>query len=141
MFSKLKNFSEDVLNNLSDPTQNPQSTRQNESYTQLERSAKILATETPDASQLTQPKDEDMSETASSAEPESKVTTPVPTPGPESTSKETTPAPSSGTTSSGEVTTNTTLRRSTDTENDNLPQPIRSKLKNLQSMKKNIPFC
>ncbi|RCK59010.1 Golgin IMH1 [Candida viswanathii] len=144
MFSKLKNFSEDVLNNLSEQAQQQQQqqhSKQNEAYTQLERSAKVLATETPDASQLTQPKDEDISEVASSAEPEWRVATPVPTPAPAQTpaSKETTPAPSTGTASTGEPTSNSEVSKSIGSDIDNLPPPIRSKLKKFAKYEEKYP--
>ncbi|RCK62257.1 Golgin IMH1 [Candida viswanathii] len=144
MFSKLKNFSEDVLNNLSEQAQQQQQqqhSKQNEAFTQLERSARVLATETPDASQLTQPKDEDISEVASSVEPESRVATPVPTPAPAQTpaSKETTPAPSTGTASTGEPTSNSEVSKSAGSDIDNLPPPIRSKLKKFAKYEEKYP--
>ena len=80
MFSKLKNFSEDVineLNNLSDQNQkSPKSTTNSESLNQLLKSAKVLATETPDVSKLTQPSDEEISNNVSTEEGSEKATLP-----------------------------------------------------------------
>lgn len=59
MFSKIRNFSEDVAKSLNDLTEQPnQSQQKPDPFAQLQRNAKILQAETPDSNQLTQPKDE-----------------------------------------------------------------------------------
>ena len=60
MFSKLRNFSEDVAKSLNDLTeqQNQAQLPKPDPLAQLQRNAKVLQAETPDSNQLTQPKDE-----------------------------------------------------------------------------------
>ncbi|KAG5421019.1 IMH1 [Candida metapsilosis] len=60
MFSKLRNFSEDVAKSLNDLTeqQNQAQLQKPDPLAQLQRNAKVLQAETPDSNQLTQPRDE-----------------------------------------------------------------------------------
>jgi len=82
MFSKIKNFSEDVAKSLSDlnlADQQTQSQQQKpDPLAQLQRNARILQTETPDSDQLIQPKDELESDVQSrvSTPPNSLIETP-----------------------------------------------------------------
>lgn len=114
MFSKLKNFSEDVmneLNNLSDQNlKSPKSTTSSESLNQLQKSAKVLATETPDVSKLTQPCDEEISNNVSTGEDSEKATLP----------------PIDNATTNNESAVGAVAPQS---DLDNLPAPIKSKLK------------
>ncbi|KAI5967713.1 IMH1 [Candida margitis] len=69
MFSKIRNFSEDVAKSLNDLNLTDQQNQAQQSkpdpLAQLQRNARILQAETPDSNQLTQPKDESESDVPS----------------------------------------------------------------------------
>ena len=132
MFSKLKNFSEDVineLNNVSDQNQkSPKSTTNSESLNQLLKSAKVLATETPDVSKLTQPSDEEISNNVSTEEGSEKATLP--------------PINNTtiDTTDNGTATTTTAAAAAPQLDLDQLPAPIKSKLKKFAKYEEKYPI-
>ncbi|CAK9436287.1 uncharacterized protein LODBEIA_P08450 [Lodderomyces beijingensis] len=116
MFSKLKNFSEDVAKSLNDmsmpPDQQPnQPAQRPDPLLQLQRNSKILQAETPDTSQLVQPTEES-----------------------ENPTRQTSPAIAS------EGTTAAAPSYSSADANENLPPAVKSKLKKFAKYEEKYPL-
>ncbi|WLF76535.1 Golgin imh1 [Lodderomyces elongisporus] len=148
MFSKLKNFSEDVaksLNDLSAPDQQASQPQQSkpDPLVQLQRNSKILQAETPDSSQLVQPTDESETPTrvtspninlnankSSSTSEESTESVP---------NTESNQSTAEGTNDRPKPLSTATPTPATNNDYNDLPAPIKSKLKKFAKYEEKYP--
>ncbi|KAI5963693.1 IMH1 [Candida pseudojiufengensis] len=127
MFSKIRNFSEDVAKSLNDLNLSDQQLQQQQKpdpLVQLQRNSKLLSTETPDSSELIQPTND--------SEVPSRITTPAPTPINRSNSN-------IARGSSPNLNDSTSVPKASD-DLDNLSPVIKSKLKKFAKYEEKYPI-